>query len=165
MCIIVSNLLPFHSSFEYTKNWNTSLMNQKTARPSEITLPKGFVKSSAEYTRLNIPIIKTVSAIKKVCTIIICLFIRLRACRSSFQLKRLGKAMWIIPRIIRITPAILMYISMIQLLAKLYILRNGVNFVDSATFKPADLKFSSHVLGEWKCRNPILNAKKLTISL
>nr|WP_235292503.1 hypothetical protein [Portibacter lacus] len=65
-------------------------MTQNIPRPREMDLPNFVSTSSLAEVKHSRPIRKTVSAIKKVCTIIICRFIKLNDWRFSFQLKYLG---------------------------------------------------------------------------
>jgi len=85
----------------------TNLIVQKMAKPSETVLPRFVLTSSAELVKHNNPIKKTTTATKKVCTIIICLFIKLNDVSSSLQLKYFGKMMCIKAKPINNIPIIL----------------------------------------------------------
>jgi hypothetical protein len=59
--------------------------------PREMTFPNELWTSSALYRRHIRPIRSTIRAMKKVCTTIICLLMRLRDYNSFFQSKYFGK--------------------------------------------------------------------------
>ena len=109
--ITVSNILPFHNNEEYPKNWIISLMNQNTPMPKHILLPIGVSINSWYEVTHNSPTKKTINAIKKVWTIIICLLIKDKLDRSSFHLKYLGNTIWTSDNPINKKPIILSCIS------------------------------------------------------
>lgn len=65
-------------------------MLQKTPKPKASLLPSFVSIISTPDVKHSNPIKKTVSAIKNVWTVTICLFIRLSGFSSTFQLKYLG---------------------------------------------------------------------------
>ena len=92
-------------------NWKNNLVAQKKANPVKIAFPNLVLINSEGNISHSKPIKRTVSAIKKVCTIIICLLIRLKDFNDSFQLKYLGKIICISANKINRIPMILKCIS------------------------------------------------------
>ncbi len=81
-------------------------MVQKKRSPSVIFLPKSVSTSSTDEVKQSNPIRNTTKAIKNVCTVIICLLIKLNVFNSLFQLKYLGNIICIRDSIINRNPII-----------------------------------------------------------
>ena len=74
--------------------------------PRDIFLPRLVAISSPGDVKQRMPIRNTITAIKKVCTVIICRLIKLKEPSSFFQLKYFGNAMWTIAKAINRIPII-----------------------------------------------------------
>ena len=73
------------------KNWKNKRTIQNTPKPNAIFLPKTVSIISDAEVKHRSPIKKTVKAMKNVCVVIICRFIKLKDDNSFFQLKYFGK--------------------------------------------------------------------------